>query len=70
MSLSNRGELEEMAVKTQQIEQAWMERLEKQTHDFERQLAEKDKWFEALKARENTELHKIISDKEKEVFTL
>lgn len=66
IQLSHRGEIEEMNAKSQESEHAWVGRFEKQTRDFERQLTEKDKWFQSMKLQENAELHKLISDKEKE----
>lgn len=38
--------------------------------DFERKILEKEKWFESLKMQEYSDLHKLVSDKEKQVFSL
>ena len=68
--MTNRDELDEMAEKAHEVERQWVSRLEKQTKDFERQIAEKEKWLEAVKLQETSELSKIISDKEKEIACL
>jgi diadenosine tetraphosphate (Ap4A) HIT family hydrolase len=38
--------------------------------EFEKKVLEKEKWFESLKMQEYSDLHKMISDKEKEVYSL
>lgn len=47
--MASQGELDEVMAKMHDVEHQCTGRLEKQTRDFERQLAEKERWCEALK---------------------
>ena len=38
--------------------------------EFERKILEKEKWFESLKMQEYSDLHKLVSDKEKQIYSL